>query len=200
MNVSPVSINYVNHSNNYKSKLNQNVSFCGGKTAFAEKAADKVGCAGSVLLLIALSPLLLIGKLFGNNKNNKIDSLTNRIQGEYERHCGSYDFFQEDIDEMNAFLDKHSKHAEYSEFVKDALEFLRSDFALHKGCCDQNARLEAFENGNGNLEWLKFMNTINESAKAAVSKNGKGIDREKLDKNIQFARDLIQDVYAARFE
>jgi len=202
MNISPVSYTNTNYNNNNVRNVNQNVSFCGGKTAFARKTAgkvaDKAGRIGIILQLIVttviLSPLLLIALVSENTKKSKIESMSRSMQNEYKDHCADFEFFDYYVKEMNALLDKHSKHKEYSQFTKEALEFLRARFENNQGCCDEGVRMKPFnsENDKYGLQWTQFWYAIEESAKMAISKNGKGIDKEELDKYIQVSREIMQ--------
>lgn len=198
MNISPVSYTSANYNNNNVRKMNQNVSFCGGKTAFTKKSggkiAERAGCAGNILLLIALSPLTLMEILLQNTKKNKIKSMCIDMQDGYKSHIPYFEFFDIYVKKMNTLLDKHSKNAEYSQFTKDALEFLRTRFENNQGCNDEWKRLKPFkkESDKYGMLWAQFWYAVEESAKMAISKNGKGIDKEKLDKYIQVSREIMQ--------
>jgi hypothetical protein len=57
-------------------------------------------------------------------------------------------------------------------------------------------RMEPFESSNeieSKGKWLRFIETVKNSAKAAVSKNYKDIDIEKLNKDIQLSRKIMQN-------
>ena len=194
MSISPISYNYTNLNNNYVHKVNQNTSFCGGGKTTIVKNAHNTGCFTDVLLLIALLPLALIGILSSNTRNKKIDSMTQSIKHGYEAHVGGYEHFEHYVDAMNEFLDKYSINQDYSQFTKDALDFLRINFKNDKGLpIYRERRMVPFQKNNDNLEWYKFINTINISAKAAISKKYKNIDIEKLDNDIKEARELMQN-------
>jgi hypothetical protein len=192
MNITSIKCSSANLYNDRKTdNTNINISFHGRESAFADKVADKAGCAGNALLLVILSPLVLIASLLRNPKESKIDSITKRMQSEYENHCGDFNFFEEDINEMNELLNKYSKNDNYSQFVKEGMEFLRQNFENNQGACDQGKRLKPFENKV--IIWHIFLDTINGAAKAAISKNEQRIDyKETLDKNILAAREIIQ--------
>lgn len=191
MNVALTGCNYTSINNNTLRKQNINISFNGSKTAIMEKAKSNAGCAGLGLLLVALYPFVLLSKILSSNKNEKIRSMTLSMQNEYADHTGNFKYFNDEVNDMNKFLDKHTINDEYAQFVKEAMEFLRKNF-------EQNdyewQRLAIFPETPGmlNFEFYKFMDTINKSAKAAVSKNSKDINEEKLDKDIQKARAIMQ--------
>lgn len=191
MNVAPLSCNYSSFKNNSVRKQNTNISFCGGKTAIAEKAKENAGCVLNVLLAVALAPIAILSMIF-TNKNDEIERMKIGIQNEYEGHLGNFKYFEEKTSEMNKFLDKHTKNEEYAQFVKEALGFLRTNFEQNRY---EDDRMEPF-NGNNDYEsrlnWVIFMDTIQKSAKAAVTKNYKGIDIDKLKENIELAKKIMQ--------
>ena len=189
MNIAQLSCNQININNYNTHKVNQNVSFCGGKTVFAKKAggkiADKAGCFGNILLFIALLPLTLVTILLQKTKKNKIDSLVLGIKHQYEAHPRMHECFEHYISEMNKHIDKYAKNENYSQFVKEALAFLKLNY-------EKRITMEPFRKDGDNTNWFIFMQAINDAAKMAISKNGKGIDKEKLDKYIQVSREIMQ--------
>lgn len=189
MNISPISYAGANYNNNNVHNVQQNVSFCGGKTAFAEKAggkvADSAGCAFALLQVIVLSPLILPAVLLENTKKNKVDSLVLGIKHQYEAHPRMHEFFERYISDMNKHIDKYAKNENYSQFVKDALAFLKLNY-------EKEITMEPFIKDGDNTNWFIFMQAINDAAKMAISKNGKGIDKEKLDKYIQVSREIMR--------
>ena len=189
MNIYSVNYNNSNYKQNNIHRIKQNVSFSGVKPAIKNQQAKE--CAkglAEILLLPLLVPLALFSGLF-NRKNDSIDSSMKMIEGEYMNHLGRIEFFQTEVERINRILDKHSVNDEYSQFAKDALAFLQARFEAFN---DSDERLEPFEDENMEIKrnWFIFIDAINESAKAAISKNYKDID--KLNKNIQLAREMMQ--------
>ena len=190
MNLSPITYNYANKNNYSIRKMKQNVAFCGEKTIVEEKAKENAGCAINVLLAVALVPLALLSEIF-TNKNDEIERMITGIQSEYEEHYGNYKHFELITNEMNKFLNKHTKNEEYAQFVRESMNFLKTNF--EKNSMD---RMELFESSNqieSKVKWLRFMETVKNSAKAAVSKNYKNIDIEKLNKDIQLSKEIMQN-------
>ena len=192
MNISKITYNYANQNNYSIRKMDKNVSFCGGKTVVAEKVKENSGCALNILLAVAAIPLALLSTIF-TNKNDEIERMTVAIQDEYAGHLGNFKHFQDEANDMNKLLDKYSKNEEYSQFVKEAISFLRTNFEQNQYEYD---RLKPF-NGSNELEsqikWIRFMNTIKNAAKAAIAKNYKDVDIEKLNKDIQLSRKIMQN-------
>lgn len=191
MNVAPInySANTINIKRN-NTTVNKTVSFYGNAKT------QSAGCLSEGLLLVVLSPILLIGSLI-NNKEDKINRLTDSIKRAYGDYHGTlYNDFDKDVEEFNKLLDKHTKNYNYAQFVKEALGFLSIYMAKYPGLIDDSDRLEPFINNNiqkpENDEFMIFMQTIRNSAKAAISKNLKNVDKESLDKSIQEARELMQ--------
>ena len=172
--------------------MDKNVTFCGGKTVVAEKVKENAGCTLNVLLAIALVPLALLSEIF-NNKNDEIVRMTYGLQNEYEGHHGNFKSFDAKTNEINKFLNKHTKNEEYAQFVKEAISFLRTNFEQN---VYEEDRMKLFNGSNqyeSQAKWLDFMETIQNAAKAAVSKNYKDIDIEKLNKNIQASREIMKN-------
>ena len=191
MNVTPISYNYSNIKNNSVKKHNTTVSFSGGKTVMVEKAKENAGCAINVLFAVALAPLALLSEIF-TNKNDEIVRMTYGLKNEYEGHHGNFKSFDIKTNEMNKFLNKHTKNEEYAQFVKEAISFLRTNFEQN---VYEEDRMEPFNGYNlyeSQAKWLDFMETIQNAAKAAVAKNYKDIDIEKLNKDIQTSREIMQ--------
>ena len=192
MNITPVSYNYSNMNSYSVCKQNSQVSFYGGKTAIIEKAKDHAGCLGLGLLSIVLSPLALFSLLL-INKDEKIDSLTASMQRGYTNEYGSLQHFNDNVNDMNKLLDKHAVNDEYAQFVKESMSFLRTNFERNQNNYDENMLLAVFSDTDDMQysEFIKFMNTMRIAAKAAVSKNGKDINKEELDNRIQSAREIM---------
>lgn len=196
MNISSINcnVNTINIRRNNKVS-NKTVSFQ-GKAKFAENA----GCLKDGLLLVAISPTLLILGLIGHllsNKKDKISGTVEYISGTYRADDGASfnDIFDQGVKELNQLLDKHAKNDNYTQFVKEAIGFLSAYMAKYSNCQD---RLKPFQSDVDKLdttwpvEFVIFSQTIKDSAKAAISKDLKNIDTERLDKNIQKARELMQ--------
>ena len=173
---------------------NQKVSFYGRKTVFAEKSRKTAGRLGSMLMLVILSPLMLAAKIILDNKNEKIDIMAHEIKNEYEKRFGNFKIFENKAKKMNKFINKHVKNQKYAQFVKEATVFLLANFERNQGYRDEFCRLMPFEDDNLKSEhtWNIFMYTVNKSAKAAMSKNHKGIDIDKLNERIESAQKIMQ--------
>jgi len=194
MNITPIKYNSNIYGNTNKNINNQNVSFCAKKQVITETVKDASGCILPALILIVASPFLLIQNLF-ENKESKISRKLSRLTGEYEEHDGSLNHFREDLQEVNQYLDKYSKNSDYAQFVKEAMDFLHTKFKEESYHWDRVALFNNNDNDNGisNLGWKKFEATLITAAQMAVSKNGKGIDKEQLDKYIQMSREIMQN-------
>ena len=188
MNLSPIKSNYAYMShNNTRNNINRQTSFHGMKPQSYTKNA--AGCIVSLLLL----PLALLSGLF-KNKKDEIETLTWYMLKEYKNHLGRLENFQNDMNEMNKIIDKHTINDSYAKFTKEAIAFLQTNFKNAQGPLKQCYRLEVFEKDkHGNLIFLKFMDTIKKSAIVAVSKKYKDIDIDELDRNIKEAREIMKD-------
>ena len=192
MNISPVQCNsvYLNNRVNNNNNIRRQVSFTGSKTAaIAEKSKDAVGCLGTLLALVVLAPLALLARIC-TNKNEEIGSMMSAIQNEYTNHTGDFRHFESNVNYMNKFLDKHTKNENYAQFVREATNFLLINFKNNRNGCDTYPRLKPFMKDS--TAFIKFIATIQQSAQAAVSKDCKGIDLEKLNTYIQEARQIMQ--------
>lgn len=193
MNIAPINYNSNIYSNTVRNIETPKVSFSGKKQIIVETAKEASGCVLPALILIVASPFLLIQNLF-ENKESKISLKLSRLTGEYEEHHGSLNHFREDLQEVNQYLDKYSKNSDYAQFVKEVMDFLHTKFKEESYHWDRVALFNNNDNDNGisNLGWKKFEATLITAAQMAVSKNGKGIDKEQLDKAILVAREIIQ--------
>ena len=198
MNISSINcnVNTINIRRNNKVS-NKTVSFQ-GKAKFAENAGCLKDGLLPALLLVAISPILLILGLISHllsNKKDKISETVEYISGTYRADYGASfnDIFDQEVKELNQLLDKHAKNDNYTQFVKEAIGFLSAYMAKYPNCQD---RLKPFQNVDKwdtlPVEFVIFSQTIKDSAKAAISKDLKNIDTERLDKNIQKARELMQ--------
>ena len=189
MNISGVNYNNLNFKQNNIHRIKQNISFSDIKPAIkTNKQKGVLKGVAEILLLPLLASIALLSSVF-NRKNESIDSSMRIIEVEYKDHKGRIKIFQTEVERINRILDKHSVNDEYSKFTKDALAFLEAQFKVFD---NGEERLEPF--GDENIEkmrnWILFIDTIKQSANAAISKNYKDID--KLNKNIQLAREIMQ--------
>ena len=197
MNISKIAATSGYYSNTAIHKTNQNITFQGSKQTLAnktaEKAKDAAGCLLPFAVLILTAPVLLISGLFSIGKKSKIEQSIYDMEREYSQHTGNFEFFKASHKKAEKLLDKYGQNNNYSEFVKEAMTFLHSRFDSISGCSEFE-RLEPFKNKNFSRKFgfMKFMQTVKTAARAAVSKNNKGIDIEKLDKDIQAAKEIIQ--------
>lgn len=193
MNITPIGCKCANLNNYSERKVNPEVSFCGGNTKFVHKTGKTI--IRQLGLALTLLYLAVEAFLSENSANNKINSLILSIRDGYMAHVPMLDMFENDVNEMNSLLEKHSKNDNYSQFVKEALEFLRLNLKQNQGCAKEHDRLKIFEDGKNihGYNWTVFLRAVENSAKAAISKSGKGINKEQLDKDIQAAREIMQN-------
>ena len=94
--------------------------------AIAEKAKDAAGCLLPFAILILTAPVLLISGLFSIGKKSKIEQSIYDMEREYSQHTGNFEFFKASHKKAEKLLDKYGKNNNYSEFVKEAMNFLHS--------------------------------------------------------------------------
>ncbi|MCQ2754536.1 MAG: hypothetical protein MJ231_05765, partial [bacterium] len=203
MNISPVNFckpNLIDVSNN---RANQDIFFRGLKHLSTGNTAKNVKQAGVLagvgLLGVIFSPLILLDMIFSKNKQDKINGYIRSMRTYYparDEYGKVYlNDFKNDVNELNKCIRENVKNNNYADFVKDATEFLLMNFKNNPGSRSNIERLEAFQQPSEaeNIGYFqKFMNTISKAAEASISKNGKNIDFEKLDKDVQWAKELMQ--------